>query len=233
CRVTPTIHVQWITRCVIIDQWYENRYLFDKYDIKATFFITRPHLLDAASITKLLELQAAGHEIACHGYNHKDIAAYKDSMDKYVQQEIIPAIELLTNMGFHIRSFAYPYGHGTPATDTLLLKYFKYIRKSMWNYRHTRLKNYNEIFANKLTHNIISSMGIDHNYRISLPSFRSGVIRAKEKGEVLILNAHNISKECNEEYCIPVSYLEELYKICKSNRIKSITIRELESYYLD
>ena len=46
-----------------IDEWFACRALFNIYNVKATFFITRPFLLDSSKIEKLKLLVNDGHEI--------------------------------------------------------------------------------------------------------------------------------------------------------------------------
>ncbi len=39
-----------------VESWYENRAIFNKYNAKVTFFITKPHKLSKKQIDLLLQL---------------------------------------------------------------------------------------------------------------------------------------------------------------------------------
>jgi peptidoglycan/xylan/chitin deacetylase (PgdA/CDA1 family) len=112
-----------------INEWFEFKKVFTKYQIKATFFIADSYLLDSGDIQKLKILEKEGHEIGCHGYRHLNCMDYVDSIDKYVENEIIPSVYLLEKNGFQLHSFAYPFGPSTDLIDSVLLTHFDYIRK--------------------------------------------------------------------------------------------------------
>ena len=211
-----------------IEEWYNHRALFKEYDIRATFFITRPHLLDSNQINKLKILEADGHEIACHGYQHKNATEYQT--EDYINQEIKPALQKLQELGFNVTSFAYPFGASTPELDSALLNYFKTVRKATYNYLNTTIDQYPEIYANKSNFRIVNSMGIDYNYGISLKSFEKGIKKALKNNEILIVYAHSIDAS-NNDYSIDPEYLEKIFLICKKYCVKSITMNEMYRFF--
>lgn len=212
-----------------VDLWYKQRELFNKYNMKATFFINRPQLLQAEQIKKLKELQADGHEIGCHGLNHLNSVDYKDSIDLLIESDIKPALEILKNYGFDVVSFAYPYGSSTPKIDSAFIHHFQYLRKATWNMQDTTINNYNEIFATKTNFRINNAMGIDTNYKITLENFETGLVRAQQKNEVLILYAHRIDTTL-KDYSIHPKYLEDVFKLCTKNKIQSIRYRDINDF---
>ena len=212
-----------------IDEWYAHRALFQKYDIHATFFITRPHLLDSNQINKLKILESDGHEIACHSYKHKNATDFQ-SPEEYINEEIEPALQKLQDIGFHPVSFAYPFGISTPALDSVLLNYFKIIRKATYNIQDTTIDQYSEIYANKDTYRIVNAMGIDFNFNISLENFETGIRRAVRNNEVLIIYAHIINTS-NGNYSIHPEYLEKLFLQCQKHHIKSLTMNEVYHHF--
>ena len=214
----------------LVESWINAQPLFDKYDIKATFFVCRPHLLDSMQISWLKQLSSYGHEIDCHGMNHINVETYLDSFDIYVEKEILPAIDLLKGMGFAVNSFAYPFGASTNMTDSILSKHFSYLRKATWNMNDTTINQYNEIFINKDHRNITNAMGIDNNYNISLESIETGIVRAKENNEIIVLYAHRIA-DMDTDYSVKPSYLEEVFKLCKKHNVKTITFDEIETFF--
>ncbi len=213
-----------------ISEWNSAIPLLDKYGIKATFFINRPHLLTEEQKIILHKLQNKGHEIACHGYNHKNVVEYVDSTDILLAKEILPAKELLTQYGFNIKAYAYPFGSSTPAIDSLLLHYFKYLRKATYNINDTTLDAYDEIYVKSKTQRVFNAMGIDYNYNITSKSFEKGIIRAHKNNEVLVLYAHRIDNE-PANYRISEANLEEFFSIVKKHKIHSIRISDLQNYF--
>ncbi len=213
-----------------INEWFNNRELFLKYNIKATFFINRPHLLDSNKIAKLKQLEKDGHEIGCHGLNHLNVLDYTDSLDWLITNEILPAIKYLNDMGFDIKSYAHPYGKSSPKVDSVLCKYFKYLRKATWNINNTTIDQYNEIFVNSNSQHVMNSMGIDYNYKSTLDNLETGILRSINKNEVLVLHAHKIDTT-QSSYTINPNYLEDAFKLCKQHNIKSIRISDLERYF--
>lgn len=213
-----------------IDEWYGHRELFKKYNIKATFFVNRPHLLKKAQIEKLKILQQEGHEIGCHGLNHLNVIEYTDSIDVLIKKEIKPAIKYFADMGFTTSSFAHPYGNSNAKIDSALFNYFHYLRQATWNIKDTTIDYYDEIFANSDNYHSINSMGIDTNYRISFENLTSGILRAKERNEVLVLHAHNINSSL-KNYTVSAEYLEKCFMICKNQNIKSICVSDLKNYF--
>lgn len=213
-----------------IDEWYKQRDLFNQYNIKATFFINRPQNLTPDQVSKLKELQADGHEIGCHGLNHRNVVDFKDSLDVLINAEIKPAKKILSDYGFETISFAHPFGKSLPEIDTLLLSQFHYLRKATYNIKDTTIDYYDEIFATKDNYQITNSMGIDTNYKISLQNFETGLLRAKEKNEVLILHAHRIDSSLTN-YSVSPEYLEETFKLCRKQNIQSLRISDLETFF--
>lgn len=77
--------------------------LFDKYNIKATFFVTGYFAEKEPEQVKLIKEK--GHEIACHGYNH----FYRGNKGLDIKQDVVKAkgiIERIT--GERIKGFRAP-----------------------------------------------------------------------------------------------------------------------------
>jgi len=184
-------------------------------------------LLDSSQIDKLKILASEGHEIACHGYQHKNVLEYQS--EDYINQEIIPALQKMREIGFEPAAFAYPFGASTAEMDSLLLNYFKTIRKATYNISDTTIDQYPEIYANSKNYRIVNAMGIDYNYAISPENFETGIKRALKNKETLVVYAHIIDSS-NEEYTIHPEYLEKLFLVCKKHRIRSVTMREMDQF---
>jgi len=203
-----------------IDEWFAQRELFNSYNIKATFFISSPQLLNNEQIDKLKSLVADGHEIGCHGLNHKK--ATEENQYQYIETEIEPAIQWLSDYGFTVTSFAYPFGSSTPYLDSILTNYFTFIRKATYNYKDTLISTYPEIYAQKGLFCNTNAMGIDGNYNISIDNLKDAIIKAKETDSYLVLYAHKID-DSNEDYSVTPQYLEEFFKLLKKHKVRTIT----------
>ena len=211
-----------------INEWYSQRSLFQKYNIHATFFISKPHLLDSTQIKQLKVLAADGHEIACHGYQHKN--AFNYQTEDYLNEEVKPALQKMREIGFDPTAFAYPFGTSTSELDSIMLNYFKTLRKATYNISDTTIDQYDEIYANSNNYRIVNAMGIDYNYAISPENFETGIKRALKNNETLVVYAHIIDAS-NEEYTIHPEYLEKLFLICQKYHIKSVTIGEMYRHF--
>jgi len=208
-----------------IEEWYNYRDLFKKYDIQATFFVSRPQLLDSNLIGKLGVLASEGHEIACHSYYHKNATEYQ-TPNQYMEQEILPALLQFRQFGFQVSSFAYPFGASNCSLDSALLFYFKTIRKATYNLLDTNIDQYPEIYACDTAYRVVNAMGIDYNFNITPENFETGIKRALNNNEVLIVYAHRIDTS-NSNYSIHPDYLEKLFLVCKKKGAKSITMEKM------
>lgn len=213
-----------------VENWTANRNLFKKYNIKATFFISRPQLLTPEQINDLKILQSEGHEIACHGVNHLDARTYPGPAAKFYEMEVEPAISKLNELGFPIVSFAYAYGLAPDSVDSYLLKHVKYLRKATWNMYTTLINNYDYIYARPDSFRVVNSMGIDCNYNIALDNLEAGIQRALKNNEVLVLHAHKIDQS-GLDYTINPVYLENAFKLCKKDKIKSMRMEDLDDFF--
>jgi peptidoglycan/xylan/chitin deacetylase (PgdA/CDA1 family) len=169
-------------------------------------------------------LASDGHEIACHGYQHLNAINYQP--EEYLNQVIIPAFQRMSEIGFEVTSFAYPFGRSTVELDSILLDYFKTIRKATYNIQDTTIDQYPEIYAHSNSYRVVDAMGIDYNYAISPENFETGIKRAIKNKEMLIVYAHLIDIS-NGDYTIHPEYLEKLFLICQKYHIKSMTMSEM------
>ncbi|NLE64090.1 MAG: polysaccharide deacetylase family protein [Bacteroidales bacterium] len=212
-----------------INEWFEFKKVFNKYQIKATFFIAHSYLLDSGDIQKLKILEKEGHEIGCHGYRHLNCMDYVDSIDKYVENEIIPAVYLLEKYGFQLHSFAYPFGPSTDLIDSALLTHFDYIRKATYNINDTTIDTYDDIFVSDNKTRISNAMGIDYNYNISFENLETALERAANNNEILILYAHKID-DSKKDYSIEPAYLEKVFQLCNKYGLQSIRMKDIGTF---
>jgi len=107
-----------------IDEWFGLRDLFATYDARATFFVSEYGDFTEDGRAKLHQLYAEGHDIAAHGLHHLNICTYTATtgkgIDGYVEDEVMPSIQVLKDDGFAPVAFAFPGGsEGNAIVDAL------------------------------------------------------------------------------------------------------------------
>lgn len=126
-----------------IDEWVKADSSLSFYNWKATFCISGFNKLSEKNINILLDFQAKGHEIANHSLNHADALKYSDdqSLQEYIDNEVLPATQMMRSAGFEIHSFAYPYGSRSQETDSTLLPHFTTLRALAWGKKGIMIKS--------------------------------------------------------------------------------------------
>ena len=144
-----------------VDEWYEVNSLLQPYDWKATFFVTKFKELSESKIQKLKDLKKQGHEIGAHGLNHLNApkTISENGTKAYLNEEIIPMLDLMRDNNLSPTSFAYPYGARDQTTDNLLLNDFQIIRGTTYN---TIDPAYQDCYFNN--NRLVFGLGIDNNY---------------------------------------------------------------------
>ena len=106
--------------------------LFDKYDIKTSWFIPG-HTVDTfPDICK--EVVARGHEVGHHGYVHENPTPLKYEEEEKV---MLMGLESLSKIGVKPKGYRSPYWDFSPNTLSILEKYgFKYDSSLMGNDLH-------------------------------------------------------------------------------------------------
>lgn len=113
-----------------VSNWYSCRELLKKYGAKAAFYVDSFHLLEVSELQMLKELRDDGHIIGCHGKSHKDAMNYsrKFNIDKYIDDEVLPAMEEMAGAGFKPTHFAFPYSHFDETLYSAVNPLFCYVR---------------------------------------------------------------------------------------------------------
>ncbi|MHC4592660.1 MAG: DUF2334 domain-containing protein [Planctomycetota bacterium] len=171
------------------------------YSPRVTFFVWGPDLLTDDELSKLRELQALGHEIACHGLRHRPAPKYikEHGLERYLKNEIEPAIEIMERQGFGpVRCFAYPGGARDPAIDDALLGYFSIVRgtlKCSEEERNTRRKYWYTISPNDRGKKFLWADTLDELLRISPQHIKNHIELAESRGRILLLYGHDITND--------------------------------------
>jgi peptidoglycan/xylan/chitin deacetylase (PgdA/CDA1 family) len=113
-----------------IADWWALRPMFDQYDARVTFFVTRYFQWDDAMKAQLRDLSNDGHSIQAHAVNHLRAPEYvtEHGLEAYLVEEALPSIEILRADGYAITDYAYPFGARTGELDRALLAHVERVR---------------------------------------------------------------------------------------------------------
>ncbi len=210
-----------------VDEWFDADKALKKYGWKASFCVCRIDSIGAPQITKLLELQKEGHEIAGHGYHHYNAVKFVNQygMDQYLKQEINPMIARMKAKGFRVSSFAYPYGERSAALDSALSSKFEVIRgrdfcalapeKEGCYFRDSKF---------------MYAFDIDNNHiHFSIPYLLELLDEAKKKNKILILTSHRPVRNLTANYQTKIETLAFICKYMKLNDLKFYKLSDLDN----
>ncbi len=113
-----------------VDSWMSVRSLLRRHGARVTLFVSNFHELDAKQRAALHVLEDEGHEIESHTVHHLEAEDYAaiHGAQAWLDDEVLPEIEMLRAEGFAPESFAYPYGSRTPETDAAIAPIVRWIR---------------------------------------------------------------------------------------------------------
>lgn len=206
-----------------VDQWFELRELFNKYNAKVTFFVTRFDSLSAAQVGKLKILQADGHEIGFHGVLHVVSEQYikEHSLLEYLDHEIVSGINTMNAQGFYPTSFSYPYSAKYTGTDKELLKYFYVLRSEAIIKKGVDIVTVNEAYYKHDGERLVYAMAIDRNGPLNSAIVEQAMKRAIEKKEVLMLYGHEPGRTFD------TAFLEQILKLSRDKSLKFFRASDL------
>lgn len=208
-----------------VDNWEETQHLLKQYNWKATFFVTKFHLLSNEKIEKLKTLKSYGHEIGAHGQNHLKATdfIFNNGADAYLEQEIYPMINLMDSNSLHASSFAYPYGARNNTTDNLLLNEYKILRGT--TYGRLGPSSHNCYYSGQ---RVVYGLGLDNSYaHFSISYFLSLLEYAKENNKIVIFYAHKPVETAHADYETEYRTLIEICRYVQLNNMKFYTMSEL------
>jgi peptidoglycan/xylan/chitin deacetylase (PgdA/CDA1 family) len=113
-----------------IDQWMTVRDILDAHHARVTFFVSRWNQQPQVAIDELAQLAADGHDLEPHSVNHLVAADYvaAHGLDAYMNDEVLPSLQIMIDAGYHPTTFAYPFGVHDDAIDRAVLQYVPRVR---------------------------------------------------------------------------------------------------------
>ena len=97
---------------------------------KVTFFVTRWPQLNQTQLGQLATLVADGNTLEAHSIDHVDAVEYTtaNGLDAYLNNEVLPSIQIMVAAGYHPTSFAFPFGSTTPEISAAILQHVARVR---------------------------------------------------------------------------------------------------------
>ena len=193
--------------------WEKYFVLFDKYDVKVTFFVNAYEPTDFCfnAIEK-------GHEIAFHTAGHAILTGLTE--DEIYEQAIAP-IETFREQGIELTTFAYPEGLYTQELNEQLLQYYNVLRGAY----------YCEIVGkHEMRHGFVESLSLDNINYSSDEAYKNRIDSIlteldRNTGAVVGLYSHAIS---DGSWCVTAERLEYLFQRAKEMGIQFYTYKELQ-----
>jgi peptidoglycan/xylan/chitin deacetylase (PgdA/CDA1 family) len=211
-----------------VDNWYTIRNLLNTSGANVTFFVGNFDFLTEDHYNKLRALKSDGHEIAAQGYDYYDAVDYVTnySLQAYIDNEITPTIELMSEKELTPTSFAYPFGSRNSMLDTELLKHFSRLRATAYTSNDTRIDDLDMAYYGWQNETLVRGVGVDYEYENSIEEIIEGMDRAVQENEVLILYAHTITYDATP-YGVPEAKLIAILEAAQARNLPFYTITGL------
>lgn len=212
-----------------LEEWVNILPLFEKYDAKATFFITGVGNLSTQEVAWLKQLKDAGHEIGSHGELHLSMNKYikEFGLKSYWEKEIKANLIAFQALDIFPKVFAYPYGEKNFYIDALLLTQFDATRNVA--IKENLPNKIQEIFYRPDWFQYrFHSLGIDNSEKIGSEAFKNLLERVKENNEIIFLHAHQIGNE--HGYEISPEKVKELLDLANNANVKFYTFSEILNF---
>ncbi|MBN1341683.1 MAG: exo-alpha-sialidase [Phycisphaerae bacterium] len=221
-----------------VDAWLAAMPVFAKYGARATFFVSGFDRLSPDQIEGLRRLKRAGHAIGCHGLRHRKAVEYykQHSIAKYLDDEIRPAVRLMTEAGLAPVCFAYPNSNNDKVTDKALLGVFRHLRSGVYrppSGTSARLAGWDSLFTpidQAGERGCFGGRGLDRlgdpGTEDLLKQVEEALDRAKARGEIVVFYSHSISRGTPRNHIDPAG-LEAVLRHAKEIGLRFYTFEDL------
>lgn len=212
--------------------WIAALPLFEKYGVKATFFISGP--IDEPALAAARKLLSQGHAIGAHGFRHRKAVEHSQqtSVARYVRDEIDPQLAAFQKAGIKPTSFAYPSSQNNAVTDRALLRKFRHLRTGSGLAAGQQLNGQDRFYvpAGKTkAHGCLTGKGIDYAPSMDDRTFEqidAALARAARQKEILILYAHGIAVSKRGHHVTPEA-LERIFRKARELQLPFYSFDEL------
>lgn len=210
------------------DSWIEMLPILDKYNAKATFFISPnyPAKRKKGDLQKILTLYNDGHEIGSHTMNHPKINIYLHyhNLTQLYEHEILPVQKMLDSLGIKATSFAYPYGYNTAASDSFLGHYFNKIRtvaNIAKSDRYVDILKENQKFMDGLAN--VSKVARPDPLKI----YKDAILKAKTNSGILVLLEHKPVQKTTKELTFSYAMLDSICRFVTQHNMRFYRMQDI------
>ena len=204
------------------DPWLQYFEIFDKYNVKVTFFVHGSHA-SAKLVNFCNKALSRGHDIGFHTIHHYNLNKVSHAT---FMKETIEGAESFNKAGIPLSSFAYPYGRSLPWMKEILSVVFPIRRgfeRDMYFYNLQTIGN-----------GYIISKSIDNITYKTNEEFEKGIslllLIAKFTDNIFLpLTTHTISDTVS--WGISASRLEFLINKTNELKLKFYTYREIKDIF--
>ena len=182
--------------------WQRARPVFKKHGAHATFFVCGA--IDAPALAAMRTLRADGHSLGLHGQKHARATDLFKRLGAagYFAAEIAPQLDAVHAGGVEIRNWAYPMSTRNEQTDAALRRHFTRMRTGCcWrkgDLAADPMKKHDELFvpaAEASTRELLYGTSVPSCAEGWLADVSGALERARDRDEVLVLYAHNITPD--------------------------------------
>lgn len=203
--------------------WLKVLPLWKKYDAHATFFVSGA--VDDVAVNAMNLLQNDGHSVGLHALHH---AKYPNKPDSYIEEEILPQLEICRNSGINVRSFAYPYSLRDEESDRKLFEIFDFLRGGAWQIsdKSNIIAENDRLFVAQTSPKQLF-FGIAAGGNFDFHGISKCFYRAAEQNETIVFYAHDITAKIAPSHHISVGQLEVLLKLATALEMNICGMNEL------
>jgi peptidoglycan/xylan/chitin deacetylase (PgdA/CDA1 family) len=209
-----------------VDEWLAARPIFDKYSVRATFFVSYITRLNMHVVAKLHQLMSAGHEIGYHSVSHANAvkASAEKGIAQYIADEITPGLDVMNLYGLTPTSFAYPFNARSEELDRALHPHFKILRaRTLVAKEALHPPSGNKLLLGKAC-DIVTAAGALLN---SVDDIESTFPHAEGTGKVLVFYAHGITDRPGRYHSMTPMGLEHILATAHRRGFTFVTASEL------
>jgi len=210
-----------------LPSWWSYRDQFNEHGLRLTMFIDRSYHLNDTEWYWLQTFQEDGHEIGIHSENHSSVVGFVErggTIEKYIEDEVIPEIEIFKAHGIYPTAFSYPHGERTEESDAALLEHFQILRATdRWS-GNNHLRNIIPEHSNQ----VVTASSMDREYR-TRSTILTNIEDAAEQGQAIITYGHRLDPNENPYHTTEPEDLFEFAALAKTLGMKLATISELAS----
>ena len=119
-----------------VEEWYALRPMLETHGARITFFLSRYADMTPEEHVQLRELADAGHAMEAHSAKHLHAPRYVEErgLAAYLENEVLPSIEVLRADGYPVHAYAYPFGTRTEELDNAIHAHLPILRSLSFSY---------------------------------------------------------------------------------------------------